>query len=205
MHSVKAAAALPQATVFAASLSIGAGVIHLAVAAGHLQPLGDLALGFYWAALFQIAFAAVLLGRPTSRQLARVGVGINLALIGAWAWSRTIGLPTIPGGPESIGMADATTVVFEVLLVSLLAARVAVRGGGHLDRRPAASLAAIAAPVLVAGIALVLLTTSIAVTDGLAGHGHAAGAPHAHRDDDPTLTAPRSIEAPHGNSSTTAH
>ncbi len=167
--------------------------------------MGDLALGFYWAALFQIAFAVALLGRPTSRQLARVGVGINLALIGAWAWSRTIGLPTIASGPEGIGIADATAVVFEVLLVSLLAASVAVRHSGHLDRRPAARLAAIATPVLVAGIALVAFTTSIAVTDGLAGHGHAGGASHAHRDDDPTVTAPGTIEAPHGHTSTTAH
>ena len=226
MISIRAAVALPQvphgrgttlrarssivgsgrlATMFAASLSTGAAAIHLAVASSHLQPLGDLALGFYWAAIFQAAFAVALLAHPLSRQVARTGVAINLVLIGTWAWSRTIGLPTIPGGPESIGMADATTTVFEVLLVSLLAARIAVRGSGHLDRGPAASLATIAGPVLVAGIALVTLTTSIAVTDGFAGHGHAGGAPHAHRDDDPTLTAPGPIEAPHGHSGTTAH
>ncbi len=144
MITLKAAAALPQVprdqraspgarwsvvrsqrieTMFAASLSAGAAAIHLAAASSHLEALGDLALGFYWAALFQIAFAGALLAHPSSRRLATVGVAINVALVAAWAWSRTIGLPTIPGGPEAVGLADATTVAFQVVLVWMLARR----------------------------------------------------------------------------------
>lgn len=192
-------------TLFAATLSIGAGVIHLAAAASHGEPLGDLALGFYWAALFQIAFAVAFLAHPRSRRLARVGVGVNLALIGAWAWSRTIGLPTIAGGPEGIGTADATAVAFEILLVSLLAAPGAVHASRHLHRLRPARVPAITTPVLVAGIALLTLATSIAVADGLGGHGHDGGAAHSGRGDHPTGTALDRIESPHGHDSTTAH
>ena len=119
--------------ILVASLSIGAGVIHLAAASSHLELLGDLALGFYWAALFQVAFAVAFLARSGSHHLARVGVAVNLVLIGAWAWSRTVGLPMIPGGPEAIGLADGTTVGLQVLLVALLTAR--HRGSGRAFER----------------------------------------------------------------------
>lgn len=191
--------------MFAASLSIGAAAIHLAAASTHLEPLGDLALGFYWAALFQAAFALALLAHPSSRRLSRVGVGINLTLIAAWAWSRTIGLPTIPGGAEPVGIADATTVAFQVLLVSMLVTRLAGRGTGPVRGRSTARLDAVASSAFAVGIGLVVLSTTIAMNDGLTGHGHADGAAHAHPNDAPALTAPGPIETPHDHGGTTPH
>lgn len=225
MSSIKAAATFPQVargrrpnpaasapvvgfrraeTMFAASLSIGAAAIHLVAASSHVGPLGDLALGFYWAALFQAAFAVAVLTHPSSRRLARIGVGINLAFIGVWAWSRTIGLPMIPGGPEPVSMADATTVAFQIVLVWLLAVRPGVLGSGPVHgRRPAASLGPVPSSAFVVGIGLVLLSTTIAMADGATGHGHDRGAAHAHPENEPGLTEPGVVEAPHGHGGAT--
>jgi hypothetical protein len=212
MTSIKAAAAPPQMArdVFAMSLSAGAGVIHLAVAPSHVEPLGDLALGFYWAALFQIAFAVALFARPGSRRLVRVGVGVNLALIATWACSRTIGLPTIPGGPEPLGLADATTVAFQIALVCLLVARSGDLGTRVATGRPAASLGPIARSALILGVGVVGLSTVIAMADGVSGHGHGhgatIGAAHAHPQVGPGVTEPDSFRvAPHGHGDATEH
>lgn len=193
------------ATTFAASLSTGAAAIHVAVASSHLEPLGDLALGFYWAAIFQAAFAVALVARPRSGKLVRTGVAINLALIGAWAWSRTIGLPTVAGGPESVGVADATAVAFQIVLVALLASRLAGPGTTPGRGRPAAGVRAIVRSVFVAGIGIVALSTSIAVNDGLTGHGRHGAAPYARPDSKPALIQPGRSEAPHGHGAATAH
>lgn len=111
-------------------LSIGAATIHLVAGPEHVQELGGLGLGFYWAALFQLFLAVALLRRPRSRSLAWLGIGGNVALIGAWAWSRTMGLPGVVGGPEMIGVADGTTVLLQIALIALLAV-----GLGRFDTR----------------------------------------------------------------------
>lgn len=191
-------------TVFAASLSMGAAAIHLAAASSHVEPLGDLALGFYWAALFQVTFAFALLARPSWRPLAQAGVCINIALIGAWAWSRTFGLPMIPGGPEPIAIADATTVVFQIGLVWLLATRLGVLRTGRVRGRSAARPGLFASSASIVGIGLVLLLAPIAMADGLTGHGHASGG-RAHPEGDPRLTQPALIETQHGHGGATGH
>ncbi len=190
--------------ILVASLSIGAGVIHLAAASSHLELLGDLALGFYWAALFQVAFAVAFLARSGSHDLARVGVAVNLVLIGAWAWSRTVGLPMIPGGPEAVGLADGTTVGLQVLLVALLTARIAGWGGLPRGRRPAAFSSAINASVFLVAIAAVAFATSIAASDGLAGHSHGDGA-HARSGAETGTSQPALVHAPHGHAGADAH
>ncbi len=224
MITLKAAAALPQVTpdqqaslralsplapsqrietMFAASLSAGAAAIHLAAASSHLEPLGDLALGFYWAAFFQIAFAGALLAHPSSRRLATVGVAINVALIAAWAWSRTIGLPTIPSGPEAVGLTDATTVAFQIALVWMLARRLGTLRNSRVIGGSAVPLGPIPGAAFIVGIGLVLLATPIAMADGLTGHGHDGGG-HAHPESDRGLAHPAPIES-HGHGEGTGH
>lgn len=195
------------ATSFVASLSIGAAVVHLAAASTHVEPLGDLALGFYWVAFFQAAFALALLARPRSRPLVRTGFGINLAVIFAWAWSRTIGLPMNPGGPEPVGIADATTVAFEIVLLLMLAARPRLRGAGPVRSRSATHPGPRPRAAFLVGIGLVVLATTFAMADAFSGHGHdhADGAAHSHPNDAPALTAPGPIETPHDHGGTTAH
>ncbi len=162
-------------------LSIGAATIHLVAGPEHVQELGGLGLGFYWAALFQLLLAGALLRRPRSRSLAWLGIGGNVALIGAWAWSRIMGLPGVVGGPEMIGVADGTTVLLQIALIALLAI-----GLGRFDTRfaaahSAASIRSLTTAGLVAGLSIVALSTTIAIADVSAGHhggdagGHAPG------------------------------
>jgi len=174
-------------------LSIGAATIHLAAGPEHVQELGGLGLGFYWAALFQLLLAVALLRRPRSRSLAWLGIGGNVTLIGAWAWSRTMGLPGVVGGPEMIGVADGTAVLLQIALIAWLAV-----GLGRFDTRfaaahSAANIRSLTTAGLVAGLSIVALSTTIAIADVSAGHhgGDASGdagglAPGQHTLDDGT-------------------
>ena len=162
-------------TLVAAGLSLGAAAIHLAAGSAHVEALGDLGLGFYWAAAFQTIFAAVLLSHPHARRVAAVGIGANLALLGAWAVSRTMGLPTVSGGPEAIGVADGITVVLQALLVVLLAVRLRGVDARLVATRSASVVRSVAMSGLVAMLGIILVTTAIAVADATSDHGHAPG------------------------------
>src|SRR4051812_7916663 len=107
-----------------AGLSAGAAVIHLVAAPGHYRELGDLGAGFLIAAAFQAWWAVRCVGRP-SRVLVLIGIVGNLAIVAAWAWTRTVGLPIgeFAGAAEPIGFPDAACAAFELLLVALLVVR----------------------------------------------------------------------------------
>lgn len=162
-------------TLVAAGLSLGAAAIHLAAGSAHVEALGDLGLGFYWAAAFQTIFAAVLLSHPHVRRVAVVGIGANLALLSAWAVSRTMGLPTVSGGPEAIGVADGITVLLQALLVVALAARLRGLDARLVATRSASVVRSVATSGLVAMLGIIFLTTTIAVADATSGHGHMPG------------------------------
>ncbi|MEO6206383.1 MAG: hypothetical protein ABIP77_00345 [Candidatus Limnocylindrales bacterium] len=159
----------------AAGLSLGAAAIHLAAGAEHVEELGDLGLGFYYAALFQAATAFALLGHA-SRRVVWITIAGNVAILSAWTWSRIVGLPTVPGGPESIGLADAIAAVLQAALVILLAIRLRSTPGS----RSAADRADGPRSGLTRGLATTLgviaLSTVIAVNAVNAGHevGHAS-------------------------------
>ena len=102
-------------------------------------------------------------------RLIDVGIAVNLAIVAAWAWTRSVGLPIgeFAGGPEPIGFPDAVCTAFEVVLVGvLLVARSGLDGVvvGRSWARPAASIAVV--PVL--GLVLVLTSMSaVAIANGL--------------------------------------
>ena len=148
-------------------LSAAAAAIHLAAGPGHVEALGDLGLGFYWAALVQGAFAVAWVTAGRSHRLAGFGIAVNAALIAAWGWSRTVGLG-LPGGPEGIGVADGVTIVLEIALIGILASALSARRPlvKFLVRIPAASAA-----IAIGGIAL--LATTIALVDIGGGHDDA--------------------------------
>src|SRR4029078_12456880 len=75
-------------------------------------------------AAFQAWWAVRCLGGP-SRRVIDLGIVVNLGIVAAWAWTRTVGLPIreVSGPPEPIGLPDGASVVFELLLVALLVAR----------------------------------------------------------------------------------
>jgi hypothetical protein len=162
-------------------LSAGAAVIHLVAAPAHDAEIGDLAAGFVVAAAFQFLWIRWCLAGPSVRAIA-VGIAGNGAIVVAWLVTRTIGLPIGPwaGSPEPVGYPDAASVVFELLLIALLAAR-----GLRLDRRVASAspFRTVAAVAVVPVIGIVLLLTSLATVAIASGPDHgvpaAPGAPAA--------------------------
>ena len=185
----------------AAGLSAGAAAIHFAAGPEHVEALGDIGLGFYWAALFQAATALALLGHRQPRRVAWMAIVGNLLILGAWVVSRSIGLPTVPGGPESIGVADGVTALLQAALVGLLAAR--LRGfdlARALGPRSDGLRTALTGG-LVASLGVIALSTLIAVNAAAASHGH---------EGDPMVGASDHampgvmVEADHGHGATTA-
>src|SRR5579864_7717153 len=91
----------------AALLTIGAALIHLAVAPEHLREWAPFGVFFLAIGAIQIVLAVELLARPT-RRLALSMLAINAGLLALWYTSRTTGLPIgpTPGVPEAIGLTD---------------------------------------------------------------------------------------------------
>lgn len=164
------------AVMVVVSLSLGAAAIHLAAGPGHVAELGDLGLGFYWAALFQGLWAIVYAGRPDRRTIRWLGIAGNLAIVGAWVWSRSVGLPAGPDAwrPEAIAIPDGVTVVFELALVSMLAIELLL---GHRGAGPTRARISAAASVPVVGV--VFLASLLAVSIAAAGHADATPIDHA--------------------------
>lgn len=163
-----------------AGLSGGAAVIHLAAAPSHYAELGDLGAGFLVSAAFQAWWALRCLAGP-SRRAIDVGIVVNLGIVAAWTWTRTVGLPIgeFAGRAEPIGFPDGASVVFEIVLLVLLVAR---RLGVHLGLERRAAGRSLAAAAVVPVLGLVLLLTSlatVAIAEGL-DHGAPGGAPAGH-------------------------
>lgn len=101
-------------TDLAGVLSIGAGLVHAAAAGTHA---GDDTVVWLFAvtAIVQCGFGAVLLAGASRRTLIGAGAA-NLSAVGAWALSRTVGLPVIDSaaGPQVVATQD--------LIAALLAA-----------------------------------------------------------------------------------
>jgi hypothetical protein len=157
-----------------AILSLGAAAIHLAAAPHHYIELGDLGAGFVIAGVFQALWARKVLA-ATTRRIAWIGIVVNLAIVAAWIVSRSVGLPAgaSPWTPEAIGLPDAASTIFELLIVAGLALRLL-----GIDRAPIArcspvrSLAAIA---VIPTLGLVLLATSLATVAIATGADHGPG------------------------------
>ena len=162
--------------VMLAGLSAGAAVIHLVAAPSHFAEIGDLAAGFLISAAFQSLWARWCLAGPSRRAVA-IGILGNLAIVAAWAWTRTVGLPVgeLAGTAEPIGFPDAASVAFELILVAGLLVRRRspdVAPARHAVARTLASIAVV--PV----IGLVVVLTSLATVAIASGLEH--GAPDAH-------------------------
>jgi len=102
-----------------AALSAGAAAIHLAAGPAHVEALGDAGTAFYWVALVQAVLSVLLLRNGITPRLAMAGIATSLVFIGAWAMSRSVGLPLF-GEPEGIGVADGACQLLQVALVVVL-------------------------------------------------------------------------------------
>lgn len=171
-----------------AGLSAGAAAIHFAMVPGHaggslVDPIGFAVVGW-----FQLLVAAAILADRAGRNLYRLAVVGNLAVLGLWLWSRTAGLPvgSHSGTAEDFGTVDGITALLEVGLI-LVAARILLAPAGRPIARGRI------APVLAAVAALGLATTAITSTDaaehGGAGHSHGEEAADGHAHGDPAAHA----------------
>lgn len=161
---------------FAAIASLGAAVIHFAVAPTHWHEWMPSGLFFVSLALVQLVWAAVILVRTTIPVLA-VGILLNVGVVALWAVSRTAGAPFGPhaGTPESTQAADLCALLLQVYVV-MGAGWVLYRGRRGLPIHGFAH-----AVVLLGAAAVVALASTVGVASGLR-HGHPgpAGAEAGH-------------------------
>src|SRR4051794_30747502 len=110
-----------------ALLSLAAGILHLSAASQHREHRLVFAF-FIGAAVVQLAWAGLVVQRPTRRLLV-AGALLNAAFVGVWILSRTTGVPLVAGAKtaEELGLKDTVCAIFEVLLVA---------GVGLLDLLP---------------------------------------------------------------------
>lgn len=139
----------------AATLTAAAGVIHLLAARSHAELSVLLAVSFVLVGTAQLA--TLLAARRWPERTDEAVVFLNLAAIGAWAVSRTIGLPLVGLGVEPVGIADVTTVALQVSAVGLLVV-------------PTGVVAAIRG--VVASLAVMASLGAVAVAAPSVGHAH---------------------------------
>ncbi len=154
-----------------ASASVGAGIIHLALGPSHLDEIGVLGLGFFVVGAAQLIWAAVATRRPGHR-LAWLGIGGNVAVLAAWAFTRTVGLPVGPDAwtPEGIGRADSVAGLFELLVIAVLLVDVSgLQARGLWLRTAVGTVAAIG---LVPIVGSIMVLTTLALASGEPGHHH---------------------------------
>ena len=155
---------------FAAAALVGAAAIHLAMAPSHLGESAVEGTGFLVAAWAQLGLAVALVARPR-RWVLWATVASSVALVAAWAVSRTAGLPfgEHSGHAEDVSLVDGATVALEVV-----AAAVALM----LLVRPAATLLRSAGLAVVATVGALALTTAAVASP--AARDHAAGSHGEH-------------------------
>ena len=157
----------------AAILSAASGLIHVAAVPEHWATYRIAALFFIGLGTFQVAWAALVLGRP-SRLLYAAGAAASLGTIAVWAVSRTSGLPFGPfaGIAERAGRADVVSTLFEEALVIALIL-LAYGVGERRRQEPSGYRAAIAGILAVTGTLTLWALTALHAGD----HGAAlAGA-----------------------------
>ena len=104
--------------VLVAGLAFMCGLIHAGAAVDHFDELPLYTVAFGMLAATQMLWAGTILRRPSERLLL-LGGAFNLAIVGLWIVSRTVGLPIAPQAwvPETVGVADLVETVGEFAVV----------------------------------------------------------------------------------------
>lgn len=146
----------------AALASLGAAVIHFAVAPTHWLEWMPAGLFFASMALFQMLWARLVLARTTTPVLA-AGIMLNLGAIALWAVSRTAGAPFGPnaGEVELVQAADLCALLLQIYVV-MGASWVWYRG---LQGEPVPVFGS--ALVLMGAVGVVALASTVGVASGL--------------------------------------
>ena len=155
-----------------ATLSAAAGVVHLVMVPSHMAEFAAEGVAFAVVGWLQLLVAFYLWTQP-SRALLGFTALLNAAFIGAWAVSRTAGLPVGPnaGTAESASLVDLTAVGLEAALI-LLAVAVLLRPT-LIDVSLPPGLA-MAVP-----LAIVVVTSAVVASPEARSHGHGAEAASA--------------------------
>lgn len=155
--------ARPELGWVAAALSAGAGVIHFAMIPGHAESNVEPIL-FAIAGWFQLGVAALIVARRGTRAVYGVAALGTLAILGAWVWSRTVGLPfgVHANEAEDVTVVDALCAAMEVGVVAV-SVRLLL---GDTRQRVGALVPALAA------VGAIALGTFAVTSDDAAGHGH---------------------------------
>jgi len=151
-----------------ASLSAGAAAIHFAVIFEHFAQYALYGVFFLVVSWAQLAWAALVLWRP-SRLWLWLGAAGNALVIVVYVASRTTGLPIGPdvGHPEQAGGLDVVSVVLELALIAGCAA---LLWRPSLADRPVRRFGTIGTAVSLAAVpAFVVAVTAAVMTPALAG------------------------------------
>lgn len=150
----------------AAIASLGAAVIHFAVAPTHWQGWMPSGLFFVSLALLQLIWAKLVLARTTTPVLA-AGIMLNVGAVALWAFSRTAGAPFGPnaGEAELVQAADLCALLLQIYVV--MGASWAWYRGHQGEAIPAFANAI----VLLGAGAVVALASTVGVASGVR-HGH---------------------------------
>jgi hypothetical protein len=139
-----------------AGLMLGAAGIHFAMMGEHAGVSWTHGLFFAGVAWVQVAVAAAILLRP-SRPVALAAIVINVATIGVWVLTRTVGIAIgSDGTPEAWGRVDIVCATFEGLAIIASAMLLSKR----FARRPV-SLEVGAATAGFIALAVILVTTFV--------------------------------------------
>ncbi len=166
-----------------AALSLGAGVIHLAVSGDHYGLSWTHGTFFAVVGWLQISWAVGVVLRP-NRRLLTAGALLNAAVVAVWVMSRVWGVPVGPNAwtPESIALADALSSGCELGIVVLSLAVLVRPAVAQRELRPAFAVPVVGAAGLgVAVVASLSLTPAFATAHdhGDAGAGHDRTTPAA--------------------------
>ncbi len=159
-----------------ATLSLGVGLIHAAVAGDHFAEGTLTGLFFVMVAVFQLAWAVMFASR-SQRRLAALGLLVNGFVVGTWLVTRTVGLPfgAHPGVPEPMATPDVRATIFEVFILAGTAALVLppLRDIAKRTRSQVAN----ADLAVVLALIIITMVTSYAMADISinGGHGSMAG------------------------------
>jgi hypothetical protein len=150
------------AIVLIAGVSFVAGLIHVAASIDHAREFLLYTLVFAMLAAFQIAWA-IAVTRRCSRPVLIGAVAFNLAIIGLWVASRTVGVPIAPHPwvPEAVGAADVLATVAEIVIV-IGAASVLMSPRSPFAQRALARLVPLS-------LAVILLCVMFGISGGHAG------------------------------------
>jgi hypothetical protein len=112
----------------AASLSLGAGLVHLEVTNDHWFLWWGYGLFFLLTGIGQVLYAAIVVRWPTAPVL-WIGIAGNLAIVGMYLYTRTNGVPWGPGAGhiERAGTGDFITTAGEFVLAGMLIAALGPR------------------------------------------------------------------------------